>query len=419
GQGNAQISQCLTDYCDSNSGCPVLETAQSSIDRKARLCDSDSGKICYEHTNICPTAYAPVLDDIAGVGIYASYWMQNGIALIAFGLLRLFDFWIYYLVLALFYCKQGAQGAQSTANRAREASFRYRVPNLIAALIEFHKAQCFFMIAVQVAATVIARTGGFHAQSLQQLSNSYGAISLVPVCGYLPVVMTLLSLHGAGKNSWYLMGLSIITVVTAGVTAFSTRRFDPSSVDLTYLQDVSGQWTSCGNKNPTTWCLNPQDIQPFDYPGGIKHTFIFCIVVLAFLFLDKCRLFHKMWSKIQTIGNDHAADPKMSKQRTNTWRSTVSHLSAASSFHGASKINGQRRISNLLYGCVWILFLFFYCRIVYLLSRWINGQSGVVGPSSWTFGQIVGITVWVPSLIQYLYLESRELLFPATRHDCF
>ena len=338
--------------------------------------------------------------------------MQNGIALIAFGLLRLFDFWIYYLVYALFYWNQGVKGARSTANRAREASFRYRVPNLIAALIEFHKAQCFFMIAVQVAATVIARTGGFRAQSLQQLSNSYGAISLVPVCGYLPVVMTLLSLHGAGKNSWYLMGLSTITVVTAGVTAFSTRQFDPSPVDLTYLQGLSGQWASCGNKNPTTWCLNPQAIQPFDYPGGIKHTFIFCIIVLVFLFLDKCRLLHKVWGKVQTAGNVLAADPKTWKPKTKTWRSTMSQLSAGSSFHNVSDINGQRRISNLVYGCVWVIFLFFYCRIVYLLSRWINHQSGVVGPSSWTFGQIVGITVWVPSLIQYIYLESRQSLCP-------
>ena len=69
GQGSAQISQCLTDYCVSNSGCPVLGTAQSSIDRLARLCDSDTGNICYEYTNICPTVYAPVLDDIAGVGV--------------------------------------------------------------------------------------------------------------------------------------------------------------------------------------------------------------------------------------------------------------------------------------------------------------------------------------------------------------
>lgn len=334
--------------------------------------------------------------------------MQNGIALVSFALLRLFDFWIYYFAFALHCWNRGVKGAQARAERVREVSLRYRVPNLISALVEFQKAQCFFMIAVQVAATIVARMGGFQAESLQQLSNSYGAITLVAVCGYLPVVMTLLNLHGAGKNSWYIMALSITTVVTAGVTAFTTRRFNPSPSDLGYLHNVTGHWASCGNRNPTTWCLNPPTVDPFNYPGGAKHTFIFCVIVLAFLFLDKCRIIHLVRSKVQDFRDVRAADPKFSKQRTATWRSVTSRLSTVPSYYDALDVKGRKRTANLLYGCVWAIFLFFYCRLVYLLSRWINNQSGVVGPSTWTFGQIVGITVWVPSLIQYLYLETRK-----------
>lgn len=69
GIGTDQISECLKDYCDSNSGCVASKDSQQSIDHAATLCDGYSGNTCYNHTNICPTVYAPVLDDIAGIGV--------------------------------------------------------------------------------------------------------------------------------------------------------------------------------------------------------------------------------------------------------------------------------------------------------------------------------------------------------------
>lgn len=343
--------------------------------------------------------------------IYTSYWMQNGIALSAFGLLRLFDFWIYYVTIALVSCASGCKGARRKAKSARQVGLRYRVPNLISALFEFQKAQCFFMIAVQVAAIIVVQRGGFEAKNLQQLSNSFSATTLVAICGYLPVVFALLNLHGAGKCSWYILALSTITVVISGVTAFNTRRFYPSPNDMADLKKVTGSWTSCGNKDPTTFCLSPRTVDPFNYRGGAKDIFIFCLVVLIFLIIDKTRTSpivptvkakttnHNSLKTIKSISLGH---------RTMTQLSALSKLSSVPSYYGRLDVRRKRALSNLLYGCLWIVFLFFYCRAVYLLSTWINNQSGVIGPSTWTFGQIVGITVWAPSLIQYLYLETRE-----------
>ncbi|KAL8633104.1 hypothetical protein Q9189_001182 [Teloschistes chrysophthalmus] len=241
---------------------------------------------CYNDTNICHNIYAPAVDDIAGIGIYASYWMQNGIAIAAWAVLRLFDFWLYYALLGFFLLVSRDQ-AYERAERNGRMNLRYRIPNLISALIEFQKTQCFFMIAVQVAAIIIAHRGGFEAQTLQQLSNSYSAITLLAICGYMPVALTLVSLHGAGKSSWYLMMLSTITVVVSGVTLFTTRKFDPAPGDLAHLYEITGRWASCGYHNPTMWCLDRQEVRPLSYPGGAEHTFIFCVIVLALLFLDK------------------------------------------------------------------------------------------------------------------------------------
>ncbi|KAL8752719.1 MAG: hypothetical protein Q9184_005650 [Pyrenodesmia sp. 2 TL-2023] len=336
--------------------------------------------------------------------------MQNGIALSAFGLLKLFDFWIYYFTIALLSCASGREAARRKAEHARQMGLRYRVPNLISALFEFQKAQCFFMIAVQVAAIIVVQRGGFDAKNLQQLSNSFSATTLVTICGYLPVVFTLLNLHGAGKCSWYILTLSTITVVISGVTAFNTRKFYPSPNDMAELRGITGSWTSCGNKNPTTFCLSPPTVDPFNYPGGVKDIFIFCLIVLIFLVIDKIRT-SPLFPATRTRTNYNSLKNIRSfllGRRTMTQLSALSRLSPVPSYYSRLDVKTKRALSNLLYGCLWIIFLFFYCRAVYLLSTWINNQSGVIAPSPWSFGQIVGITVWVPSLIQYLYVETRE-----------
>ena len=337
--------------------------------------------------------------------------MQNGIALVVFALLRLFDFWIYYVTIAIFGCARGFQRAKVKAEWARQSGLRHRVPNLISALFEFQKAQCFFMIAVQVAAIIIAKRGGFKATTLQQLSNSYSAITLVAICGYLPVIFTLLNLHGAGQDSWYIIGLSAITVVIAGITAFTTKRFVPSPKDMMDLHNITGSWPSCSNRNPTTFCLSHNTVDPFNYSGGAKHIFIFCIIVLIFLVLDKLWNSRSLLS-VKATTNDTGGPRRITtiaiKQRTATGFSTLSRLSVIPIYYSNLDIKTKKTMKTIIYGCVWILFLFFYCRWIYLLSNWINHQSGIIGPSTWSFGQIVGITVFIPSLIQYLYLETRK-----------
>ncbi|KAL8931462.1 MAG: hypothetical protein Q9211_006945, partial [Gyalolechia sp. 1 TL-2023] len=322
--------------------------------------------------------------------IYTSYWIQNGIALGAFALLRLFDFWIYYITIALLFCFSGLEKAKAKAEMARQMGLRYRVPNLVSALFEFHKAQCFFMMAVQTAAIITVRQGGFEAKTLQQLYNSYSAITLVSICGYLPVVFTLVSLHGAGKSSWYIIALSVITVVVSGVTAFTTRHFHPSPNDLMFLRDITGGWASCGTKNPVTFCLSSHTVDPFGCAGGAKHLFIFCIIILFFLTLDKSRKSRQLSAGTGTCLDHRPWRPKSStpqRRRTLTQLSLLSWPSTVPSYFNNLDSSTKGTLGNLLYGCVWVAFLLFYCRCFYLLSAWINQQSGVIGPSTWTFGQ--------------------------------
>ncbi|KAL8800168.1 MAG: hypothetical protein Q9182_005369 [Xanthomendoza sp. 2 TL-2023] len=345
------IQQCLTDYTDS---LPKSSAIRQDEDDSLKICHGSTPDLCYYHTDICQSVYAPVIDDIAGVGIYTSYWMQNGIALVAFALLRIFDFWIYFLTIALLGCLYGFKEAQAKAEWVRQSALRHRVPNLISALFEFQKAQCFFMIAVQAAAIITVQQGGFEAKTLQQLSNSYSAITLVAICGYLPVVFTLLNLHGANQDSWYVIALATITVVISGVTAFTTKEFKPSQNDLIGLHNVTGSWASCGNKNPTTFCLSPHTVDPFEYGGGAKHIFIFCIIVLTLIVIDKFRISQGLSpSKIQMqtrrYGHSRRTHTSILKQRTLTG---LSALSRVPTYYSNLNVKTRRTINTLMYGCV-------------------------------------------------------------------
>lgn len=60
------IQRCLTDYCGSTPGCSKPEGSSRTGGVPVTVCN---GETCYNHTNICQGVYAPVIDDIAGVGV--------------------------------------------------------------------------------------------------------------------------------------------------------------------------------------------------------------------------------------------------------------------------------------------------------------------------------------------------------------
>lgn len=75
---------------------------------------------------------------------------------------------------------------------------------LTTAVADFQKAQCFFMLATNIAGLVTQTRGGLQPQSFQSVYNTYISIRIIAVGGSLPVTFTLLTLH---KRSWYLLTL--------------------------------------------------------------------------------------------------------------------------------------------------------------------------------------------------------------------
>lgn len=153
------------------------------------------------------------------------------------------------------------------------------------------------MLAINIAALVNKTTGGFQPNNLQQLYNTYVLIKSISISGYLPVTFTLFTLHLVDVVSWYLMILSIVTVVVSIATLFVIGSFSPSQADLTYLsqQALSGGPESCGTKNLAVYCLSTNgeegDYNSINPASGAYSMLAFCLVVLILLVANQYHAF--------------------------------------------------------------------------------------------------------------------------------
>ena len=221
--------------------------------------------------------------------MYVSYWIQTGLALLSFVLVIWWNWGIYYICLGSLLLSRGYTKAQKLAQRVRNKSRNKHLPSLTGALAEFQKAQCFFMMAINIAALVNRNRGGFQPNNLQQLYNTYILIKSISISGYLPVTFTLFTLHLVDVVSWYLLVLSIITVFVSIATLFVVGNFSPSQNDLDYLsqQALSGGPDSCGKNNLAVYCYKPigggPDYDSADPASGAYSMLAFCLVVLILL----------------------------------------------------------------------------------------------------------------------------------------
>ena len=196
---------------------------------------------------------------------------------------------IYYISLGALLLPHGYSKAKKIAQRIRNDSRNKHLPSLTGALAEFQKAQCFFMLAINIAALVNRNSGGFQPNSLQQLYNTYILIKSISISGYLPVTFTLFTLHLVDMVSWYLLVLSIVTVLVSTATLFVIGDFRPSQNDLNYLsqQALTGGPETCGSKNLGVYCYSPiggaDDSGSTDPSSGAYSMLVFCFVVLILL----------------------------------------------------------------------------------------------------------------------------------------
>ena len=67
-------------------------------------------------------------------------------------------------------------------------------------------------------------------------------------------------------------------------------------------------------------------------------------------------------------------------------------------------LHWRRYLINLIYTIIWFFYLVFFASLLRYFWIFARGESSSVS-KNWTFGQIVGITVWAEPLVEFMYLE--------------
>lgn len=335
--------------------------------------------------------------------------MQSGIALSAFLLLKLFDDQFYRWSIFFYYlfypCGLWLNGLPDQCKAsALQAHLRNYAPAIKSATVEFHKAQCFFVLAIELAANMVISEGTLNDSTtpttLQGLFNNYSLLGSISISGFLPVTFTLLVLHRAGVHSWYLVILSDCALVLSAVTMYRVGDFtiSPAERHSLMVTNAAGQYPRCGNKDLAAFCFDsPHETDSASMNIGSGSiggpNLLFTCVILALINLDHLGL-----------------------QRTSKYEGFVRWLS---SWLDAFLLKLHKRKDHragqyllaiwkdCLYFFIWIWYVTFIGFSLQGLYSPSNGAT--LGPvKSWTFGQIVAITVWAGPLLEFVKLSVRE-----------
>ena len=251
------------------------------------------------------------------------------------------------------------------------------------------------MLATNIASLVAEKSGGLEPNSLQQLYNTYVFIKVIAIGGYLPVTFTLLNLHMIKKLSWYLLTLSIVTIAVATTTLKSgSSTFAPTPEDFSQIEDQAALPgpISCGNQNLVPWCYYPrQDGNYFGFNSsssgsGANNILVICLITLVVIVVDHfCR-----------------SDDRYQR---NIDRRILQKLGIAVSeplFPHAGKV---LRLGTMVFHFIFF-WLYIYCFYIFGVDLdWFRANK--LYDPSWTFGQIVAIFVWAPTLCDYLWDQIR------------
>ncbi|KAI4126039.1 MAG: hypothetical protein LQ347_005132, partial [Umbilicaria vellea] len=265
--------------------------------------------------------------------------------------------------------------------KGEKPSFATRqIQILIFSMVEFHKAQCFFSMAVQAATLVFI----FRKGNSYNTVDVYALLAIGPM-GIVPVIGNLYALMRFGKSSWYIFFLSLCSWALSLAVAFNSTLgantddyywADPKN----YAREPTGL-TSCGLVPIAALCAG------MDWNGsgsGSSARFIYtdlytCLAPLALILI--------LWQvgiwDLRPVRAGRATFRRLPAfVRNKVFWIVVEHVCVLAVFAWA------------LYCQIWILAV--------LISY------NVIDTANWGFGQIVGITIWFPTLIEYAYLQYRK-----------
>lgn len=263
---------------------------------------------------------------------------------------------------------------------------------LQAMLVEFQEAQCFFMLASQ-AAILGARShkGIFQSYTIRALWANNGVAGIVCSAGILPIVIGMWTLQKLRMSSPWIFALSVATLMLSEFALYWTK--SPPRPDQLMTIEYSRWPKTCGgHAPPLVWCPDQsalvneripllffwQDLNPFCLA-------VFGLVVLMWFGQLLC----KFW------------DVKTSCERLFARGGLQSTVSGVQRLFDSKLGRWLKRLPSLI--TVGVELLLIFAVAVDAICFYEFSILGLIKWDNWTFGQLVGITLWFPVVSKYIY----------------
>jgi hypothetical protein len=264
---------------------------------------------------------------------------------------------------------------------------------LIIALQEFQKTQIFLLLALQVVSLLaLVHTTWLDAHTSPQLISNAAFMVLLSTAGVYPIILGLLTLRKSkGHLEWFTLVVSLACVVVSLATWTKVSRIDLGAIKLQQDDLISDE---CGGINPMRYCtMSGVSLRSY----GISSQLIFRqrlsigpVCVMLYLVIEKA--------------TSVATRFKMSW--TPSWATNVLHAFRQRLIWIPGWIRNVLRVTLLLCAEAWLLWgnvMIF--QLVYEIWADMDYEGRV-----WTIGQVIGVGVWIPVFIEYLYSALRRLL---------
>jgi hypothetical protein len=344
------LSTCLSSWCQESEDCA---TTSCSLDQlkigdsmlSAASIDTCLDQLCYVRPRVSSNP------DVAGIGVIASYFIQ--FTFVTTGLLCLL-----ICVSALRWLPRSTS-LQSNSDRKR-ASQPPRIIQLVketilVALDDFQRAQCSFAIAINTASLITLQLS---ASTLSFVDRR--AIVAASASGTLPTTLVLAALMAANKrHSTLTFCITFVTWIISLSVGLHPQIFRYKDTSSDYLTKYPA---ACGSSPPVNVCrTEPQVFQ------GAPTLFPIAI----------CTMVALIGWKLHSANILPRLLPKAVKTRL------------------AMVFGGGKFMLVPVVGITGVAYTYFIAFVTQIMREWDWTPE-------WSFGQIVAVSGWLPTLLMLL-----------------
>ena len=260
-------------------------------------------------------------------------------------------------------------------------------------------------MAVQIAALISLYANQFPLSILD--SN---ALVVVGSIGIIPITLNLYTLltFNPERTSWYLCGLSLCTEALSIAVVFTSSRFSFSSYNFQHQGPEA-----CDHAALASFCQNfGSYADVFGFYGSVGHFsdrvyLIYPVLLAITLGLTLCqpkvgglRLFKAARNALKKIGSTPRRHLSSLSGKTWVW-TMFAKIATAIKHYSPSFLSNALFWKYLMHIC---MFAILFVSLLAQYTQFAQLYKGSI-QSTWGFGQIVGITIWVPVIAEYLYLQ--------------